>query len=75
MLRPGDALLYRGMEFTHWRDPYQGSRMFQAFMHYVDADGPHAGEKFDGRASLGNAFKPEITGVLGRLMVPGLTGR
>ena len=53
----------------------KASRVFQAFMHYVDANGPHAGEKFDGRAWLGNAFKPEYTGRLARLMVPGLTGR
>ena len=72
LLTPGDVLIYRGMEMTHWRAPYTGDRLFQAFMHYVDADGPHAGEKFDGRASLGNAFKPEYTGRLSTLLVPGL---
>ena len=74
-LGPGDVLLYKGMELTHWRAPYEGERLFQVFIHYVDANGPHAAEKFDGRASLGNAFKPEMTGVLTRLMVPSLTGR
>lgn len=73
LLRPGDALLYRGPELTHWRDAYEGDRLFQVFLHYVDANGPHAAEKFDGRASLGNAFQPEITGRLTNLMVPRLT--
>ena len=45
------------------------------FIHYVDADGPHAEEKFDRRAALGSAFVPEMTGVLTGLMVPKLTGR
>lgn len=74
-LRPGDVLLYKGIEKTHWRDAYEGERLFQVFMHYVDANGPHAAEKFDGRASLGNAFQPEITGRFTSQMVPNLTGR
>jgi len=73
MLGPGDGVLYKGMELTHWRNAYQGSRMFQVFLHYVDANGPHAGEKFDSRASLSNPFQPEMTGLLGRFMVPRLT--
>lgn len=73
ILRPGDVLLYRGMDLTHWRDAYQGERLFQAFVHYVDADGSHAHEKFDGRASLGNAFKPETTGKLAQMHMPRLT--
>jgi hypothetical protein len=75
LLHPGDVLLYKGMELTHWRDAYEGTRLFQAFIHYVDANGPHAGEKLDARAGLGNAFKPEMTGRLAPFLVPGLTGR
>ena len=52
-LSPGDALLYKGTELTHWRDAYEGERMFQVFLHYVDANGPNAAEKFDSRASTG----------------------
>lgn len=74
-LTPGDVLLYKGIELTHWRDAYRGDRLFQVFVHYVDANGPYAGEKFDSRASVGNAFVPEISGVLTGLMVPKLTGR
>lgn len=64
LLMPGDALVYRGCDHTHWHEPYEGTRVVQAFMHYVDQNGPHAGEKFDGRPSLGNAFQPEVTGRL-----------
>jgi hypothetical protein len=52
-LLPGDALVYRGIDLPHWREPFAGERAAQAFLHYVDADGPHADQKFDGRAALG----------------------
>jgi hypothetical protein len=51
-LRPCDGLLYRGMELFHWRDAYRGEALVQVFLHYVDRDGPHAEQKFDGRPSL-----------------------
>jgi len=51
-LVPGDALLYRGCDCYHWREAYQGGRLVQVFLHYVDREGPHAGEKFDGRTTL-----------------------
>jgi hypothetical protein len=52
LLSPGDALLYRGCDCFHWREAYQGARMAQVFLHYVDRDGPHADEKFDRRTTL-----------------------
>jgi hypothetical protein len=51
-LSPGDALLYRGIDLFHRRERYCGRQLVQVFLHYVDAAGPHAAEKFDGRASL-----------------------
>ena len=51
-LKPGDALLYRGIDLLHWRESYLGSQHFQVFLHYVDRDGPHTDQKFDGRPSL-----------------------
>jgi hypothetical protein len=53
ILAPGDALLYRGMELTHWRQPYTGERMGQVFLHYVERNGQHADHKFDKREGLG----------------------
>jgi hypothetical protein len=52
LLSPGDALLYRGIDISHWREPYQGSRLVQVFLHYVDRNGPCANQKFDGRITL-----------------------
>ena len=49
----GDAVLYRGMEKYHWREKFEGEWQAQVFLHYVDADGPHADQKYDGRESLG----------------------
>jgi hypothetical protein len=52
VLSPGDALLYRGIDCSHWRERFEGSRLVQVFLHYVDRDGPHADQKFDGRKTL-----------------------
>jgi hypothetical protein len=52
LLAPGDALLYRGLDCFHWREAFQGERLAQVFLHYVDRDGPHAGHKYDGRKTL-----------------------
>lgn len=51
-LGPGDALLYRGIDLFHWRERYEGHQLVQFFLHYVDADGPHAAEQYDGRPGL-----------------------
>jgi hypothetical protein len=53
-LLPGDALLYRGIECEHWRDPFPGNQAAQVFLHYVDANGPHALWKYDKRPRLNN---------------------
>jgi len=51
-LAPGDALLYRGTEMTHWREPMKGERAAQVFLHYVDQNGPYAEWKYDKRKEL-----------------------
>jgi hypothetical protein len=53
-MQVGDAVLYRGMDVEHWREKYtEGQWQAQVFLHYVDADGPHADQKYDGKTSLG----------------------
>ena len=55
-LEPGDALIYKGREFPHWRDTYEGeegSYLIQIFMHYVDAEGQFSHLKYDGRKGIG----------------------
>lgn len=54
VLPVGSLIVYRGMEINHWREKYtQGNWQCQVFLHYVDADGPHAELKYDGRSELG----------------------
>jgi predicted 2-oxoglutarate/Fe(II)-dependent dioxygenase YbiX len=58
----GDAVLYRGMDKVHWREPYEeGKWQAQVFLHYVDANGPHAGEKYDKRPRLSHHAEPDYT--------------
>ncbi len=58
-LSPGDGLIYLGKDCPHWREPYEGERLVQVFLHYVDADGPHRDECFDRRPSL---MTPKVSG-------------
>tara|TARA_R110000868_G_scaffold56919_4_gene176279 strand:- start:233 stop:1372 length:1140 start_codon:yes stop_codon:yes gene_type:complete len=53
LMNVGDAVLYRGMDKWHWREKFEGEWQAQVFLHYVDADGEHADQKYDGRESLG----------------------
>jgi hypothetical protein len=49
---PGDAVLYRGCDLFHWRDPMKGnakSCFHQAFFHYVRADGYYLQHAYDTR--------------------------
>jgi len=50
----GDAVMYRGCDKYHWREPYvEGQWQAQVFLHYVDQNGPNAEWKYDKRESLG----------------------
>lgn len=51
-LRPGDGVLYKGIEIEHWREPFSGDAAAQVFLHYVDRAGPHAEWRFDKRPAL-----------------------
>jgi hypothetical protein len=41
ILKNGDALVYKGCDWWHWREQYKGNFHHQIFLHYVDADGPN----------------------------------
>jgi len=63
LLSPGDCVVYRGCELRHWRNAFSGNYQTQAFIHYVDQDGPYAKYKFDTRPMLGaTADKIKDTG-------------
>jgi hypothetical protein len=51
-LAAGDAMFYRGIECPHWREPLNGDRVAQVFLHYVDQNGPYAEWKYDKRSAL-----------------------
>tara|TARA_R110002126_G_scaffold4598_2_gene24283 strand:- start:232 stop:816 length:585 start_codon:yes stop_codon:yes gene_type:complete len=54
MLSPGDAVIYKGCEVTHWRRKLpKGHINVQFMLHYVDRNGPCAEYKFDKRKCLG----------------------
>lgn len=57
-LEVGDAVLYRGQDKVHWREKYtEGKWQAQVFLHYVDANGPHAEWKYDKRRRLNHHDK------------------
>lgn len=56
-LEPGDAVIYRGCDVEHWREPFnvqEGSWQAQVFLHYVDAAQEDAKEfMYDRRPYVG----------------------
>jgi predicted 2-oxoglutarate/Fe(II)-dependent dioxygenase YbiX len=52
-MEPGEMAAYKGTEMVHWRKPFKGNWHVQVFLHFVDANGPHANQAMDGRQSLG----------------------
>jgi hypothetical protein len=51
-LRPGDGLVFKGLECDHWREPFAGVSASMAFLHYVDRHGPYSEWRFDKRGDL-----------------------
>jgi hypothetical protein len=55
VLSPGDAVLYKGCEVAHWRNPMVNCDINVQFMlHYVDHNGPYVEYKWDKRPGLGH---------------------
>jgi hypothetical protein len=55
-MSPGDIAIYRGIDLDHWREPFtypEDAWQVQAFLHYVDANGPYSNLIYDTRPSLG----------------------
>jgi hypothetical protein len=65
-MEPGDIVVYRGVDLEHSREEFNppgDDWHVQAFLHYVDANGPYADYKYDQRSSIGinkNDVKPYI---------------
>lgn len=52
-LEPGDLCIYKGIDYSHWREPFTGTRQIQAFLSYVDANGQFKHHQRDQRPLLG----------------------
>ena len=53
-LKPGDMLVYRGMELEHWREEFQGDNCAQVFLHYNDEKSKDSNKNiYDTREHLG----------------------
>jgi hypothetical protein len=53
-MEPGDAVVYKGCEVTHWREKMVDADInVQFMMHYVNKNGPYADYKWDKRPGLG----------------------
>ena len=59
-LKPGDMMIYKGMELEHWRNKFKGKECIQVFLHYNNRKTPGSKDNmFDKRPHLGlpNWFK------------------
>ena len=63
IMGPGDMIIYRGTELTHYRYPFdiedtpeKNYFQSQVFLHYVDKNGPFKNFKFDKRGTLGKEY-------------------
>ena len=52
--QPGSALIYKGCDVEHWREPLPKGEQLQVFLHYVDKEGVWGDVcRFDTRPGLG----------------------
>lgn len=56
-IKPGEAILYKGIDWKHSRDEFLGDWHAQCFLHYVDIDGPRKDFVYDKRKVLGVPYK------------------
>jgi hypothetical protein len=61
----GDALIYRGMELPHWREPLPRGIWCQLFFHFVDAEGEMTDLRYDGRGRLGPVWPGSVHSRMG----------
>jgi len=62
-LGDGDAVIYRGCDLEHWREPCEGGlnyRLGQVFLHYINKDGPHYPEFAYDKRPYGKLFESDL---------------
>ena len=52
-LKPGDMLVYKGMELEHWREAFEGDNCIQVFLHYNQVSKKADINRYDTRPHLG----------------------
>ena len=55
-LKPGDLVIYRGIDLEHWREPFdiqEDAWHVQGFFHYVDKNGLYSNFQYDKRNCIG----------------------
>lgn len=60
VLKTGDMVIYRGMDMEHHREVFdapQACYQVQAFLSYVDKNGPYADYKYDKRSDLAQPWQ------------------
>jgi len=55
--KPGDAAVYEGCLYKHWRKPYSGKKCMQIFLHYVRANGDYTNYAKDEREYYGQRYE------------------
>ena len=61
LLEPGDAMFYMGCDLYHWREPFEGSKVIQAFFHYVYLNGSRSEHFFDRKNHLPQHLKNQTS--------------
>jgi len=67
-LEDGDAVIYRGCDLEHWRDPCEGPAnyiMGQVFTHYVNKNGPFTEYAYDREPYRAQVFESLKNGFFG----------
>ena len=62
-LGDSDAVIYRGCDLEHWREPCEGGkdyRLGQVFLHYINKDGPHFPEFAYDKKPYGKLFESDL---------------
>lgn len=63
LTKPGDAVVYEGCNYSHWREPYDGEKCMQVFLHYIRTNGQYKAFALDGRKYLGQGKDEALRGV------------
>jgi hypothetical protein len=54
LCKPGDALIYHGCEYFHWREAFEGDWQLMVFLFYINKDADFAEDLiYDARPDLG----------------------